>query len=233
VTAARLGPVAVVGGAGRTGKLVVRRLLDLGAEVRVVSRRASRAHDLARDGSTLFDGDIRDGSGLADALRAAGAVVFSIEPGTSDSGPDRPETTMYQGVRNVLAAASSASRFVLLSQIYVTRPDNPMNQYGRLLDWRLRGEDAVRASGMRHTVIRPGWLTGGTSGVRLEQGDTGDGQVARTDVAEACVQALLLDSAADTTFEIYNERGKPPSNWDPLFRTLAKDSALVNGGRTA
>lgn len=233
MTAARLGPVTVVGGAGRTGKLVVRRLLDLGAEVRVVSRRASRARDLARDGSTLFDGDVRDGSGLEDALRDAAAVVFSIEPGTSDNGPDRPETTMYHGVRNVLAAASSASRFVLVSQIYVTRSDHPMNEYGRLLDWRLRGEDAVRASGVPHTVIRPGWLTGGTSAVRLEQGDIGDGQVARADVAEACVQALLLDSAADTTFEIYNERGMPPSNWDPLFRTLAKDSALANEGRTS
>jgi uncharacterized protein YbjT (DUF2867 family) len=133
---------------------------------------------------------------------------------------------MYQGVVHVLGAAVNASRFVLVSQIYVTRPDNSMNDMGRLLDWRLRGEDAVRAADLTHTVVRPSWLTGGGAGrsaIRLEQGDNGDGEVARADVAEACVQALILDSAANTTFEIYNEKGAPQSTWDSLFAGLARD----------
>jgi uncharacterized protein YbjT (DUF2867 family) len=219
--------VTVVGGAGRTGRLVVERLLAEGVEVRVLSRHASHATDLARQGVRLFDGDIRDGSGLRRALADSAGVVFSIEPGLADSGQDRPETTMYQGVRNVFEAASDRlSRFVMVSQIYVTRSDHPINSNGQVLDWRLRGEDIVRASGIPYTVVRPSWLTnqrGGTSGVRLEQGDSGDGQIARADVAQACVQALTTDSAIGTTFEIYNEKGAPPASWNTLFSALAKD----------
>lgn len=222
-----IGPVTVVGGAGRTGRLVVERLLADGVEVRVLSRRASRATDLARQGARLFDGDIRDGSGLRDALADTAGVVFSIEPGMANNGPDRPETTMYQGVRNVLGAGSDLlSRFVMVSQIYVTRSDHSINSSGQVLDWRLRGEDLVRASGIPYTVVRPSWLTNhraGASGVRLEQGDTGDGQIARADVAQACVQALTTDSAIGATFEMYNEKGAAPADWNTLFSALAKD----------
>ena len=229
------GPITVVGGAGRTGKLVVERLLQLGTAVRVVSRHATRARDLARQGVALFDADIRTGAGLDAALADSAGVVFSVEPGTASAGLDRPETTVYQGVVHVLGAAANASRFVLVSQIYVTRQDHSMNDMGGLLEWRLRGEDAVRAADITHTVVRPSWLTGGGAGraaVRLEQGDTGDGEVARADVAEACVQALLLDSAANTTFEIYNEKGAPQSTWDSLFTGLARDGVRERARRT-
>jgi uncharacterized protein YbjT (DUF2867 family) len=218
-------PVTVVGGAGRTGRLVAEALLDQGAEVRVVSRHASRARDLASRGAALHDADVRTGDGLADAVRGARAVVYSIEPGTSGSGPDRPETTMYQGVLHVLEHCDPAlARFVLVSQIYVTRPGHSINQYGRLLDWRLRGEDAVRASGLPYTVVRPSWLTGGAAGgrVRLEQGDRGDGQITRADVAAACVSALSEPTAAGKTFELYNEPGAARP-WPELFAALAPD----------
>src|SRR3954464_14865320 len=96
------GPITVVGGAGRTGKLVVEGLLRMGVEVRVVSRHATRASGLARQGVRLFDADIRTGEGLGPALADSAGVVFSVEPGTAGSGPNRPETTMYQGVVHVL-----------------------------------------------------------------------------------------------------------------------------------
>jgi uncharacterized protein YbjT (DUF2867 family) len=114
---------------------------------------------------------------------------------------------------------------VLVSQIYVTRSNHSMNRYGHLLDWRLRGEDAVRESGFPYTVIRPSWLTNdpGRSGIRLEQGDTGDGSVSRADVAEICLQALVCPSADRLTFEVYNEDGAAPDDWDKRFADLRKD----------
>jgi uncharacterized protein YbjT (DUF2867 family) len=226
-----IGPVTVVGGAGRTGRLVVARLLAEGTEVRVLSRHANHATELASAGARLFDGDIRDGTGLPEALADSAAVVFSIEPGTSNTGIDRPETTIYQGVVNVLAAATDVlSRFVLVSQIYVTRKNHSMNRYGHLLDWRLRGEDAVRASGVPYTIVRASWLTNdpaGATDIRLEQGDDGEGKIARADVAEACVQALNLDSAIGSTFEIYSQAGSPPRSWDALFSALVRDTAPI------
>ncbi|PRX97088.1 SDR family oxidoreductase [Allonocardiopsis opalescens] len=222
-------PVTVVGGAGRTGRLIVADLLAQGVEVRVVSRRAGRAADLRSRGVATFDADVRDGRGLDAALAGSAGVVYLVEPGTANSGPDRPETTLYQGVRNVLAACSpQLERFVLVSSIYVTRPDHYFNEWGRLLDWRLRGEDAVRASGFPYTVVRPSWLTdepAGRAGVRLERGDRGDGKISRSDVAQACVHALSSPAAVGLTFEMYTDPGVAREPWEALFAGLAKEPA--------
>ncbi|MET8582993.1 SDR family oxidoreductase [Streptomyces collinus] len=222
------GPIAVIGGAGRLGALVTRRLAGAGERVRVVSRHPERGAT-PPPGTELRQADVRYLDALEPALRGTAAVVFCVEPGTADSGPDSPETTVYSGVRNVLAAAAEnpvRPRFLLVSQIFVTRREHPMNAYGRLLDWRLRGEDAVRDSGFAYTVVRPGWLTddgGAGAGVRLEQDDRGDGWVSRASVAEACVRALGSAAATGRTFELYNEPGTAPADWEPLFRRLTPD----------
>ncbi|MFJ5261655.1 SDR family oxidoreductase [Streptomyces sp. NPDC088387] len=228
-------PIAVVGGAGRLGTRVTRRLIEQGHQVRVVSRRPQAGR--LPLGVELHRADVRYADTLAPALRGCAGVVFSVEPGTANSGPDSPETTMYDGVRNMLAALADHGErphVVLVSQIFVTRREHPMNAYGRLLDWRLRGEDAVRAAGLPYTVIRPSWLTDDSfagCGVRLEQDDRGDGWVSRGAVAEACVQALRVPEASGRTFELYNEPGEAPSDWSPLFRRLTPDRMLAWSGR--
>lgn len=233
------GPIAVVGGAGRLGARVTRRLLEEGARVRVVSRDPQRHADRLPQGAEVHWADVRYADALPEVLAGCSGLVFSVEPGTADSGPDSPETTMYDGVRNVLAAATSQGarpHFVLVSQVYVTRRQHPMNAYGRLLDWRLRGEDAVRASGLPYTVIRPSWLTdddaAGTR-VRLEQNDRGHGWVSRDVVAESCVRALRAPEAVGRTFEIYNEPGPATADWPALFRRLLPDRVLESQSRTS
>ncbi len=228
-------PVTVIGGTGRIGRLVVSSLHHQGAEVRVVSRNARHGSRVLPAGVRVFEGDVREPATITDPLRDAAGVVFSVEPGIASSGPDRPETTMYQGVQNVLRTCLSwpgRPHLVLVSQIYVTRENHPMNRYGRLLDWRLRGEDAIRTSGLPYTILRPSWLTddpGGEKGIRFEQGDTGDGSVSRADVAETCVQALICPSANGVTCEMYNEDGLPPADWDKQFEMLLKDATDTTG----
>ncbi|WP_327354394.1 SDR family oxidoreductase [Streptomyces sp. NBC_01304] len=227
-------PVVVIGGAGRLGSLVTRRLLDDGSKVRVVSRNAQRGR--LPLGVELHRADVRYADTLIPALSGCAAVVFSVEPGTAETGPDAPESTVYDGVRNALAAAAQFAEqphFVLVSQIFVTRREHPMNAYGRLLDWRLRGEDAVRESGLPYTVIRPSWLTDDrTAGdrVRLEQDDRGDGWVSRSAVAEAVVQSLRGRAAVGRTFELYNEPGQPPADWGQLLGRLKPDPVLAHWG---
>ncbi|MEV8565868.1 SDR family oxidoreductase [Streptomyces sp. NPDC051322] len=225
-------PIAVIGGAGRVGGLVTRRLVEEGARVRVVSRNPGRTPHRHLPGVELHQADVRYTDALPAALAGCGGVVYGVEPGTADSGPNCPEATMYDGVRNVLAAVAEHGErphFVLISQIFVTRREHPMNAYGRLLDWRLRGEDAVRASRLPYTVVRPSWLADdGLTGdrVRLEQDDRGDGWVSRAAVAEACVQALHSQEAVNRTFELYNEPGAAPTDWPMLFHRLIPDRVL-------
>ncbi|GAA3794755.1 SDR family oxidoreductase [Streptomyces phyllanthi] len=227
-------PIAVVGGAGRLGAHITHRLAEQGHQVRVVSRDPQGVR--LPPGVEPYRADIRYAATLTPALRGCAGVVFTVEPGTANSGPDSPEATMHDGVRNVLAAATERGErphVVLVSQIYVTRRDHPMNSYGRLLDWRLRGEDALRTSGLPYTVIRPSWLTDepfAGARVRLEQEDRGNGWVSRTAVAEACVQALVAPEARGRTFELYNEPGEAPRDWAPLFRRLTPDRMLARSG---
>ena len=222
--------VTVIGGTGRVGRRVAERLLSNGVEVRLVSRRPERANELASQRARLFAGDIRAADTLEAPCLGTQGVVVSVEPGTAQSGPDSPEATMYNGVQNVLKACPpDIKRFVLVSQIYVTRPNHPINAMAGMLDWRLRGEEAVRASGFPYTIIRPSWFSptrDAGPAVMLEQGDTGDGEIAIADVAEACFQALVEPAAAGKTFEMYNRPGSPDTEWAALFAGLAPDAGI-------
>uniref|UniRef100_A0AAU2UYQ5 SDR family oxidoreductase n=1 Tax=Streptomyces sp. NBC_00003 TaxID=2903608 RepID=A0AAU2UYQ5_9ACTN len=227
-------PIAVIGGTGRVGRLVTQRLLDRGEAVRVVGRSTERGRELP-ERAQFFLGDVREPETLRIPLRGCSGIVYTVEPGTDPAGPDSPESTLHTGVRNALAAARGGAvlpQFVLVSQRYVTRRDHPMNAYGRMLDWRLAGEDAVRVSGLPYTVVRPSWLTDldGDSRITLEQGDRRDGYVSRRDVAEACVQALYCPSARGVTFEMRSEPGSGPTAWEPLFARLRSDEPAYEAG---
>ncbi|GAA2318676.1 SDR family oxidoreductase [Streptomyces kunmingensis] len=228
--------IAVIGGTGRVGRLVTRKLLDRGESVRVVGRSARRAEYHLPPRAQFFLGDVREPESLRSPLQGCSAVVYTVEPGTDTTGPDSPRSTLHGGVVNTLDALRRGefgpAQFILVSQRHVTRRDHPMNAYGRMLDWRLAGENAVRASGLPYTVIRPGWLTDRTeladSGqVHLEQGDRRDGYVALQDVAEACVQALYCPSAQGLTFEMRGGAGSPPGDWEQLFAGLRADEPFA------
>ena len=161
-------PTAEIKGTGRVSRLVTRQLLARGETVRVIGRSTQRARRHMPAQAQYFTADVRDPGTLRTPLYGCGAVVYAVEPGTDAAGPDSPESTLHGGVRHVLDALGTTGadrHFVLVSQQHVTRRDHPMNAYGRMLDWRLAGEDAVRSSGLPYTVIRPGWLTDEPGGV--------------------------------------------------------------------
>jgi uncharacterized protein YbjT (DUF2867 family) len=140
-----------------------------------------------------------------------------------------------------IAAYGSATKpqFIHISSAGVTRPGRPglnleeeppavrMNdQLGGILTWKLRGEDAVRESGLSYTIIRPCALTEepGGKAVVFEQGDNIRGKVSREDIAELCVQALEQPKACNLTFEVKEaESGKGSRDWENLLSALKTD----------
>jgi uncharacterized protein YbjT (DUF2867 family) len=102
-------------------------------------------------------------------------------------------------------------------------------QLGGILTWKLRGEAALRESGLVYTIVRPCALTEAPGGQALviDQGDTLKGQVSREDVAELIVQVLEHSQAAHTTFEVAAGQGRcQPGDWDCLFAQLNPDKVL-------
>ncbi len=132
-------------------------------------------------------------------------------------------------------------QFIHVSSAGVTRPGKPglnldeeppavrMNdQLGGILTWKRRGEDLLRASFLRHAIIRPCALTESTEPQTLQfaQGDTLKGQVSRLAIAELCVAALKWPEAGGKTFEVgasSSEDGGNRAAWPFLLKQLAYD----------
>ncbi len=218
-----MGTVVVVGGSGRSGRLVADRVLARGDRLRIVSRHPRPRDEQGVETVRADLGALTDPGAL---LVGATGVVVSVEPPYDAAGAG---AVLHRGVARLADAAAQASvPVVLVSQIYVTRPD-AYPSMAAVTEARARGEQALRESGAPHAVVRPGWLHDGPAGgVRLEQGDTGDGPVSRAAVAQACVEALVrLPAASGLTFEIFDQAeifdgaaGADP-DWDTLIAGLA------------
>lgn len=219
--------VLVVGASGQTGQLIVAQLVAEGYPVRALVRDAAKPGVAFPAGVTVVSGDVKDPATLGPAM-AGMSYVISAVGAKSGQGPDRPEMIDYQGVSNLATAARGAGirQFVLVSSRSVTQEDNPLNRmFGDVLKWKLKGEDALRASGVPYTVVRPGGLINAPArqkAVIFEQGDKSSTQttISRADVADICVQALKYPEARNKTFETSTVAGPPVSDWRALFAAL-------------
>ena len=96
-----------------------------------------------------------------------------------------------------------------------------------ILEWKARGEQHLRASGLPYTILRPGGLTndpGGRAGIRFTQGDTlGGGTIPRADVAALAVFTLGNADATGKTFEMASDAAAPAEAWKKALAGLRSD----------
>jgi uncharacterized protein YbjT (DUF2867 family) len=153
-----------------------------------------------------------------------------------------PEIVDATGVKNLVEAApENLQRFVFVSSCGINRRDsfpfNILNSFG-VLNAKAKGEQAIIASGLPYSIIRPARLTDGPYssydlntllkattegklGVKLGTGDQLNGESSRIDVAGACVASLKSEAAKNKIFEMVNEGDRPASiPWEELFAAL-------------
>ncbi|MEO1334457.1 MAG: NAD(P)H-binding protein [Myxococcota bacterium] len=220
--------VLVTGASGQTGRHIVEQLRSSGVSLRSFVRDDVKADSLGASANERFVGDLRSSSDVAAAMRgcshliiAAGAVPkmslvdgarrFHFEP------TQFPEDIDYRATQAQATAAQAAGvrRIVLVSSAGVTDPNHRLNQLGdsQLMTWKLKGEDAVRASGVSYAIVRPGRLLNEAPpgvahrALRVAADDTHAGQVLRTDLAALCLAAALDDSLPSMTFNLFAEAG--------------------------
>ncbi|KAM6556078.1 hypothetical protein CsatB_003097 [Cannabis sativa] len=248
--------VLVVGGTGGVGQLVVASLLNRNIKSRLLLRDPEKAATLfgEQDEQTLqiFNGDTRNPEdldptffeGVTHVICCTGTTAF---PSKRWDGDNTPERVDWEGVKNLVSALPpSVKRVVLVSSIGVTKfnelPWSIMNLFG-VLKYKKMGEDFLLNSGLPCTIIRAGRLTDGpytsydlntllkaTAGQRravlIGQGDKLVGEVSRLIVAEACIQALDIESTEGKIYEINSVEGEGPGDdqqkWRELFETATK-----------
>jgi uncharacterized protein YbjT (DUF2867 family) len=222
--------VLVIGATGRSGAPTLAALRAAGyTRVRALVRDPAGARAKVAAEVELVRGDVRDPASLAAALAGVQYIVSTLGANTFDDPANSPEKVDYEGVRNVATAAKAAGvkHYVQVSSLGVTNPNHPLNRFGKVMDWKLKGENALRASGVPYTIVRPGGLgdgPGGKVGLRVGQGDTLEsGQIQRADVATVCVQALGNPDAIGKTFEVIGGAPGASVDWAAFFKPLKRD----------
>ena len=219
--------ILVAGGTGRTGQIIVRKLVANGIHPHVLVRDIPKAEVLFGEGVTLHTADVRDLETLIQPLQGVDVLISTVGTCTPVGG-NCPKRVDYEGVANLVKAAqvTGIRRFILVSSIAVTHPEHPLNRFGKILDWKLKGEDALRNSGLDYIIIRPGGLTdkpGGCKNLVFSQGDEILGTLSRDDLAETCLRALQQSELTRVTFEVIQAEYKARPNWTGLFTSLIPD----------
>lgn len=221
--------IVVAGATGRTGKVVVQLLREQGAKVRGFSRKVDEARAAMPDVEWVA-ADVRDAKSIQGIARGADRLVIALGSNSFRDPANKPEEVDDAGVARLAAEARAAGlkHVVLVSSAGVTRPPQGEERFAKLMNnvmtSKLRGEDAVRKSGVPYTVLRPVGLwdkPAGQMGIALVPGDPPiTAMIARADVAAVAVQALVDPAARNKTMMILNVSQPQVDGWKSAFATV-------------
>lgn len=147
------------------------------------------------------------------------------------------ELVDYFGTGNLIrqALASHVDLVIFISTLGATRPEHYLDAEPTSVGWKAQAEELIRASGVPYCVVRAGWLRDVAGGFPLSvsQGDTADGWISRTDLAEVCTRLLLIPAAVGKTIDIVTARERPASDLEVAIEAAQPDTAVQTEGRTA
>jgi uncharacterized protein YbjT (DUF2867 family) len=187
--------VAIAGGHGKIALRLLGLLAARGDRARGLIRNPDQGTDLEAVGATAVGADLEnlDPDATGRAIAGADAVVFAAGAGPG-SGPARKRTVDYGAAVKLIEACRLAgvSRYLMVSALGVHDPEARGAQMQPYYEAKLEADQALAASRLAHTVVRPGMLTDepGTSLVevapRLDRG----GAIPRDDVAATLLACL-------------------------------------------
>ncbi|MCO1658003.1 NAD(P)H-binding protein [Pseudonocardia humida] len=195
--------VVIAGGHGKIGLRLAALLAARGDVAVGVVRNPEHRADLESAGATPVVLDLESASAveLADHLRDADAVVFAAGAGPG-SGAQRKDTVDRAAAVLLADAAHLAGvrRYLLVSSTGVDDPpaEGTDEVWAAYLRAKKAAEDAIAATDLQWTILRPGRLTDdpGTNSVLLRPPPLDAGGVAATVTRDdtAAVLVALLDT---------------------------------------
>ncbi|MGA7972173.1 MAG: SDR family oxidoreductase [Pseudolabrys sp.] len=197
--------ILVLGATGATGRLIVGKAVAKGYEVVALVRSKAKAMDLI--GAELVEGDARDAAALTRAIAGCDAVVSSL--GTAMS-PFRKVTLLSTATRALVGvmAEQNIRRLVCITGLgagdsrghggfFFDRLFLPL-MLRKVYEDKDRQEDAIRASTLDWTIVRPTVLNDKAARDDIKAltdlSGVHGGTIARADVADFVVQQLTTDA---------------------------------------
>ncbi len=199
--------VAIAGGHGKIALGLLGLLAGRGDRARGLIRNLDHAADIEAIGATAVGADLEnlDPDAIGRAIAGADAVVFAAGAGPG-SGPARKRTVDYGGAVKLIEACrlANVSRYLMISAMGVRDPAAHGAQMQPYYEAKLEADEALTASGLDHTVVRPGRLTDEPAtglveiAPRLDHG----GEVPRDDVAAALLACLDEPGTIGAEFDL-------------------------------
>lgn len=196
--------VLVAGANGKTGRLLLPKLVDAGHEPVAMVRDANQIPELREHGAAdAVVADLQEG--VSGAPDGCDAVLFAAGSGSA-TGPDKTIRVDLMGAIRLIEACreSGAERFVMLSAMHTDEPDEGPERLRHYLAAKMEADRWLMASGLEWTIVRPGRLTDepGTGRIRAARHLEDYGEIPREDVAVAMIAALEVDGARGKTLEM-------------------------------
>lgn len=194
--------ILVAGAAGAVGNRLVKELADGGHQVVGLVHSEEKVASVEDVGGIPVVADITDKATLLGPVSKADVVVF-----VAGSGGKAVEEVDRDGAINLVDVAQKAGvrRFVMLSSMAAGEPDRGPDELREYLVAKGAADDYLRASSLRHVIVRPGSLTddGSTGRVRIAVDDKlPSGEIARSDVAKTLAACVAEDALENVTFEL-------------------------------
>ena len=215
--------VFVAGATGKTGKHIVKELIDRDVSVTALVRDIEKARTVLPDTAELIVGDVLKPdfqSALADC-----SVLICATGASPSLDPTGPYQVDYQGTKNLVDAAKAQGieHFVLVSSLCVSKFFHPLNLFWLVLYWKKQAEAYIQNSGITYTIVRPGGLKeeDNSDNIVMEGADTlFDGSIPRPKVAKVCVEALFQPQAQSKIVEIVASPEAVAKDWEQLFANV-------------
>jgi uncharacterized protein YbjT (DUF2867 family) len=199
--------VAVAGGHGKIALRLLRLLAERGDRARGLIRNPDHAADLEAAGAVAVGADLEnlDADAVARGISGCDAIVFAAGAGPG-SGAARKRTVDYGGAVKLIEVAkmNGISRYLMVSAMGVRDPAARGEQMRPYYEAKLEADDALAASGLDYTIVRPGRLTDdrGTGLIEAADGLERIGAIPRDDVAATLATCLDADNTIGKSFDL-------------------------------
>ena len=196
--------IFVVGGHGNIALRFERLAAQAGHRVRAMARNPVHSGDIEATGAEPVVADIETDD-ITGVVKGADVVVFAAGAGAG-SGPERKKTVDLGGAIKLMDAAvkNGIARYLMVSAIGADNSSRWSEQMRPYYEAKAGADEALMASGLDYTIVRPGSLTDdpGTGLVHIAPKLSRGGRVPRDDVAEVLLASLDEPNTVGKAFDL-------------------------------